>query len=85
VRKIFTSKETAKALSTHHGVSVNMVYLIRSGRAHGKLTEGLPAPRRTRGRRATYARDVKIDIKALANAVVDGLVARLAGRRRRLD
>ena len=32
VRKIYTSKDSAKELSTQYGVSVNTVYLIRQGR-----------------------------------------------------
>jgi hypothetical protein len=82
VRKIYTSPDTAKALSARHGVSVNMVYLIRSGRAHGRLTDGLAAPRRAQGRRASSARDVKINVKALADALLERLAARLVGRRR---
>ena len=51
VRNIFKSAETAKALGARYGVSQNMIYLIRSGRAHHKLTNGLAAPTRTRDRR----------------------------------
>ena len=83
VRNIFTSQETAKALGARYGVSINMIYLIRSGRAHGKITAGLPAPKRTRGRRAAVVRDVKIDVKALADALIERLATRLMGRRRR--
>lgn len=80
VRKIFKSDETAKALGAHHGVSQNMIYLIRSGRAHQKLTNGLAAPTRKRGRGSSRVSDVQIDIKALANALVDRLIARLGKR-----
>jgi hypothetical protein len=80
VRRIFKSNETAKALGTRYGVSQNMIYLIRSGRAHQGLTKGLPArDRQRRGRPATAA-NVNIDIKALADALLDRLIARLRSR-----
>lgn len=80
VRKIFKSDETAKALGARHGVSQNMIYLIRSRRAHQEITNGLAAPLRTRGRGRRRATDVEIDIKALANALADRLIARLGKR-----
>ncbi len=80
VRKIFKSVETAKALGSRYGVSQNMIYLIRSGRAHQKVTGGLAAPKRTRGRRSAQAPDARIDINKLADALLNRIVARLRGR-----
>jgi len=71
VRRIFKSNETAKTLGTRYGVSQNMIYLVRSGRAHKKLTKALAGSKRSRGS------DLKIDINALADALLDRIIARL--------
>lgn len=44
-------------------------------------TKGLAAPRRTRGRRSSSTGDVKIDINALADELLDRLMARIRLRR----
>ena len=80
VRKIFKSVETAKALGSRYGVSQNMIYLIRAGRAHQKVTSGLAAPKRTRGRRSAATPDARIDIDKLADALLARIIARLRGR-----
>ena len=81
VRKIYQSDETAKVLGSRHGVSQNMVYLIRSGRAHQRTTKGLVAANPPRGRRPAFsAASAKIDIDALADALIKRIVARLRAR-----
>ncbi len=75
VRKIFKSEATAAALSSQYGVSQNMIYLIRSGRAHQRIT-GTLTPAKTRLSRQA-ARGSRIDINALADALLDRLVKRL--------
>ena len=45
VRKIYTSKETAKSLSARYGVSANSVYLIRQGRRRPDVTGAFTTPR----------------------------------------
>ena len=81
VRKIFSSSETAKALSDRYGVSQNMIYLIRSGRAHKALTKGLATPKRSRGGRPkSSVIGTKGAIDALADALLDRLIARFRGR-----
>ena len=87
IRDIFKSGETAKALGTRYGVSQHMIYLIRSGRAHRKLTQRMPVRKRGRGRpasgktarAASAARGVaaQININALADALLDRFMARL--------
>jgi len=51
--------------------------MVRQGRRHQKITAGLAAPKRTRGRKASRAPEVKIDINALADALLGRLIARL--------
>jgi hypothetical protein len=80
VHKIFKSTDTAKVLGARHGVSQQMVYLIKSGRVHKKLTSGLTAPPRTRGRRTARKPDVRSDINALADALLKRIIARLKRR-----
>jgi hypothetical protein len=80
VRKIFKSAETGKALSAQFGVSQHMIYLIRSGRAHQKTTSGLEASKRARGRKASRTPTAKIDVNALADALLDRIMARFFGR-----
>ena len=80
VRSIFNSNETAKTLGARYGVSQNMIYLIRSGRAHQRLTNGLPARKRQRPGRLSSAANMKIDINALADALLDRIIARLRKR-----
>ena len=88
IRDIFKSDETAKALGARYGVSQHMIYLIRSGRAHRNLTHRMPVQKRGRGRPAS-AKSGKvsaglgaieqINVKALADALLDRFMARLLG------
>ena len=78
VRRIYTSKNSAKELSTQYGVSVNTVYLIRQGRRRQDVTGASPA-RRVGARRRQMRRPAErpVDINALADAVIDRLLKRL--------
>ena len=76
IRKIFQSPETAKALSRRFGVSTQMIYLIRSGGYYGDITKGLKRAGKV-GRDALHAVQPRIDINALADAVLDRLIKRL--------
>jgi hypothetical protein len=81
VRKIFASSETAKSLGERYGVSQNMIYLIRSRRSHKALTKGLVAPKRSPGGRPkSSVVGTKGAIDALADALLDRLIARFRGR-----
>ena len=63
-------------MAKRFGVSTNLIYLIRQGRVHKKITGGLasPAPvKKTKGKTDARA----IDLDALADAIIDRLVARL--------
>jgi hypothetical protein len=86
VRTIFKSTEAAPRVAVRFGVSTNLVYLIRQGKIHKKITARLTRPARTtlRGRPSSIA--ANINIKVLADAIVDRLVARFfsAAIRRRL-
>ena len=77
VRRIFKSAGSAKALAERYGVSTNLVHMIRQGRRHEKITAGLAAPKRVGGRKASRPAEVKIDIRALADALLERLIARL--------
>jgi len=80
VRKIFRSTGPAKDDASRYDVSLNLVYLIRQGKVHKPITEKLAAPVRSRGRGPSKASTARIDVKALANAIVEGLTARLVGK-----
>jgi hypothetical protein len=71
IRQIFRSAEPAPVLSKQFGISEQMVYLIRSGRAHSRITQGLHKPT------ATRAAADKVVIIAIADAIIDRLIARL--------
>jgi hypothetical protein len=77
VRKIYTSKESAQSLSARYGVSPNSVYLIRQGRRRQDVTRSLTKGTVTRKRRAPRRTVEPTDMKALADAVLDRLIARL--------
>jgi len=89
IRDIFKSGETAKALGVRYGVSQHMIYLIRSGRAHRSLTNRMPVQKRGRGRPASAKKGraasvgraelAGINVKALADALLDRFMARLLG------
>jgi hypothetical protein len=77
VRKIYTSKESAQSLSARYGVSPNAVYLIRQGRRRQDITRLLTKGTVTRKRRTTRRAAKPIDMRVLADAVLDRLIARL--------
>jgi transposase-like protein len=81
VRKIFQSSDTAAAIAPQFGVSAGMIHMIRQGRRYNEITQGLVAPKRARGRRAATKQTAQLDLGALADAILDRLVARLRGRR----
>lgn len=74
IREIFKSPERASALSKRFRISEQTIYLIRSGREHRGITQGLK-----RGT-ATRAPAVNVDTIALADAIIDRLIKRLRGR-----
>jgi hypothetical protein len=78
VRTIFTSTEPAPKLASRYKVSANLVYLIRQGKIHKAVTQGLHPP--ARGRRQDAMRNRGIDTKALADAIIDRFLARLFSR-----
>ena len=82
VRKIFKSTGSAPTLAKQFGVSANLVYLIRNGRIHKKVTGAMAAPARALGRQRTTGGSANIDVKALADAIIDRLSARLFSRGR---
>lgn len=77
IRQIFKSKETSSVLGRRFRISEQMIYLIRSGRAHGRITSGLQ--KGIAGSRSMSTL-TKADIAALADAIIDRLVRRLARR-----
>ena len=79
IRDIFKSREPAPVLSKRFGISEQMIYLIRSGRAHSRITRG-----RERSIRSTERRPAttKLDTIALADAIIDRVIDRLRGRDR---
>ena len=79
IRKIFQSRETAQALGTRFGISQQMVYLIRSGRAHAVITRGLN--RGKDAKRVSAASERSLNVNRLADAIVDRLIKRLKARR----
>jgi hypothetical protein len=85
VRKIFKSPETAAAMAPQYGVSTGMIHMIRQGRRYHEITEGIIAPKRARGHQKFPTANPKFDIDALADAIVDRLIARLQGRNRRVS
>jgi hypothetical protein len=81
IRKIFGATETAKALGKRFGVSPQMIYLIRSGRAYRTITDGLTTNRReVTPKHSRSATAPQIDVNALADAIIDRLIIRLKVR-----
>lgn len=83
VRSIFKSTEPATKVGPRFGVSTNLIYLIRSGRIHKKITSNLAVPKKAKGRQRAATIAANIDMDALADAIIDRLMARLfskAGR-----
>jgi hypothetical protein len=83
VRRIFKSTGSAPTIAKQFGVSANLVYLIRTGRIHKKATVAMAAPARPRERQRATGGSANIDVKALADAIIDRLSARLFSRGRR--
>jgi hypothetical protein len=77
VRKIYTSKVSAKDLSVRYDVSPNTIYLIRQGRRRQDVTRTLPAAKVSRREKVSRGPEGKADIDALADALFDRIVARL--------
>jgi hypothetical protein len=76
IRRIFQSPKTAKALSLQFAISPQMIYLIRSGRYYGGITRGLKrATKDARGVQRSLGS--RIDLNALADAIIDRLIKRL--------
>ena len=82
-RAIFKSTESAPKVAARFGVSTNLIYLIRQGKIHKKVTAKLATPSRVNGRSRLAPSVANIDIKSLADAIIDRFMARLfshAGR-----
>jgi hypothetical protein len=79
VRKIFKSRETAAAIAPQYGVSAGMIHMIRRGRRYHEITEGIIPPKKTRGRQKSLTANPNFDVDALADAILDRLIARLRG------
>jgi hypothetical protein len=79
VRTIFKSKERAADIAKQFKVSQNLVYLIRARRIHSRVTNRLKEPERPRRGRPS-GQNARIDVKQLANAIVQQLVRRLRGK-----
>ena len=77
VRKIYTSKEGVKDLAERYGVTPNYIYAIRQGRSRKDVTGAPIATKVRRGRKAIPASEGGMDINALADALIDRIVARL--------
>ena len=75
IRQIYRSQETAKALGERYGLSPQMIYLIKSGRAHDKITRGVKRGTRKVARRKT--KEAALNINALADAIIDRVIKRL--------
>jgi hypothetical protein len=80
VRSIFKSTGSAPTIAKQFGVSANLVYLIRNGRIHKKVTGAMAAPARARGRRGSADTAANINVNALADAIIDRLSVRLFSR-----
>ena len=80
VRRIFKSTGSAPTIAKQFGVSANLVYLIRNGRIHKKVTGAMAAPARARGRRGSADTAANINVNALADAIIDRLSVRLFSR-----
>jgi transposase-like protein len=82
VKAIFTSREPVAKIAAQHGVSANLVYAIHARQIHKAITAGLRKVRRARrrGRMATRAAAVRIDLDRLADKIIKRLIARLRGR-----
>lgn len=77
VRRICASKVSAKDLAAQYGVTPNYIYAIRQGRSRRDVTRGQAAAKVRRGRKPIRARTGEIDINALADALIDRVIARL--------
>lgn len=77
VRRICASKESVKDLVARYGVTASYIYAIRRG--HGrKGVAGTPtAAKGRREQKPTRARSEELDINALADALIDRVIARL--------
>ena len=86
VRAIFKSTEPATKVGPKFGVSTNLIYLIRAGRIHKQITAKMSPPVKARGRQRGAAAPANLDMTALADAIIDRLLARFsskAGRKAR--
>lgn len=77
VSRICASKESAKDLAARYGVTASYVYSIRRGRGRKDVAGAPPAAKVRRGQKPIRARNGEMDINALADALVDRLIARL--------
>ncbi len=77
IRRISASKESAKDLAARYGVTAGYIYAIRRGRGRKDVTVAPPTAKVRRGQKPIRARNGEIDINALADALVDRLIARL--------
>ena len=85
IRHIYKSTSSARLLAAACGVSPHMIYLIRSGRAHGGVTQGLKRVKLHRGRPNGHAKpservtafNISYSISSIAKAVVNEFIARL--------
>jgi transposase-like protein len=83
VRAIFKSTESAPKVASRFGVSTNLVYLIRQEKVQKKVTAKLATPSRANSRSRRVPSVPNIDVRSLADAIIDRFMARLfshAGR-----
>jgi hypothetical protein len=80
VRAIFKSLESAPQAARQFKVSTQLVYLIRAKRIHKAVTARLKAPMRVARGQKIPRPAFKIDIRALADAIVESLAKRLRAR-----
>jgi hypothetical protein len=77
VKSIFKSSDPAAKVGARFGVSTNLVYLIRSGRIHKKITSTMSAPAKAPAKQRAATIAAGINMNALADAIIDRLMARL--------
>ena len=83
VRAIFQSTDSGPKVAARFHVSTNLVYLIRQGKIHRKITASLDPSPRVSGRMRGADHLDSIDKNILADAIIDRFLARLlsaAGR-----
>jgi hypothetical protein len=77
VRAIFKSTESAPKVASRFDVSANLVYPIRQGKIHKKIIAKLVSPSRTKRRPRPAPSVANLNMKAVADAIIDGFIAQL--------